>query len=45
MDDLAKYNRERWEELAKADVPFSRPWLDLDKKSVCKLIDPPRSDR
>ncbi len=40
MDDVAKYNKKRWEELAKANVPYSRPWLDLDKKSACKLIDP-----
>jgi len=40
MDDVAKYNKERWEQLTKANVPFSRRWLDLDKKSACKLIDP-----
>jgi len=40
MDDVAKYNKERWEELAKANVPFSRPWLDLDKKTARKMIDP-----
>jgi hypothetical protein len=33
MDDIARYNKERWEELAKANVIFSRPWLDLDKKT------------
>jgi len=40
MDDVAKYNKERWEELAKANVIFSRPWLDLDKKTARKMIDP-----
>ena len=40
MDDLAQYNKERWEELAKANVPFSRPWLDLDKRTARKMIDP-----
>ena len=30
MDELAKYNKERWEALAQADVMFSRPFLDLD---------------
>ena len=40
MDDVARYNKERWEELAKANVIFSRPWLDLDKKTARQLIDP-----
>ncbi len=40
MDDVARYNEERWEELAKANVIFSRPWLDLDKKTARELIDP-----
>lgn len=40
MDDVAKYNKERWEALAKANVIFSRPWLDLDKKTARKMIDP-----
>jgi len=40
MDDVARYNKERWEELAKANVIFSRPWLDLDKKTARKMIDP-----
>src|SRR5262245_52224310 len=30
LDDAARYNRERWEALARAHVQFSRPWLDLD---------------
>lgn len=40
MDDVAKYNKERWEALAKANVISSRPWLDLDKKTARKMIDP-----
>jgi len=40
MDDVAKYNKERWEELARSNVMFSLPWLDLDKKIAIKRIDP-----
>lgn len=29
MDELARYNQERWEELAGANVLYSRPLLDL----------------
>jgi SAM-dependent methyltransferase len=31
VDELAKHNKERWEELVQADVLYSRPWLDLDR--------------
>ncbi len=40
MDDIARYNKERWEELAKAKVRFSRPALDLDEASARALVDP-----
>ena len=40
MDDLAKYNKERWEALAKAGIAFSRPMLDLDARSARGLVDP-----
>jgi len=30
MDDLARFNKERWEALAQADIEYSRPVLDLD---------------
>jgi SAM-dependent methyltransferase len=30
MDELARYNKERWEELVGAGILYSRPWLDLD---------------
>ena len=40
MDEVAKYNKERWEELAKANVMFSRPWLDLNRKTAREMIDP-----
>jgi SAM-dependent methyltransferase len=40
MDDIAKYNKERWEELAESNVPYSRPWFDLDETSARAKIDP-----
>lgn len=40
MDDVSRYNRERWEELARARVGFSRPALDLDEESARRMLDP-----
>lgn len=40
MDELAAYNKARWEELSAANVMFSRPWLDLDGDSARQRIDP-----
>jgi len=40
MDELAKYNQERWEELAKAEVEFAKPWLELTPKRAREAIDP-----
>jgi len=40
MDDIARYNKERWEALSAAKVAFSRPRLDLDATSARKLVDP-----
>ena len=40
MDEVARYNHERWEELAKANVTYSRPWLDLEKDSARARVDP-----
>jgi ubiquinone/menaquinone biosynthesis C-methylase UbiE len=40
MDEIAQYNQARWEELAQANISHSRPWLDLDKDSARKRIDP-----
>jgi SAM-dependent methyltransferase len=40
MDDLATYNKERWEALAGANVLFSRPMLDLDAASARAYLDP-----
>ena len=40
MDDLAKFNKERWEELAKNGVIYSRPFLELDTTSARQVVDP-----
>jgi len=40
MDDLARYNRERWEELAQAGIDYSRPALDLADGSARAMVDP-----
>ena len=40
LDDLARFNKERWEELAQAGVEYSRPLLDLDPVSAHRMLDP-----
>jgi ubiquinone/menaquinone biosynthesis C-methylase UbiE len=40
MDEIAKYNKERWEDLARSNVAFSRPFLNLDKESARRMLDP-----
>jgi len=40
LDDLARYNKERWEDLARANIMYSRPVLDLDADSARKMVDP-----
>lgn len=40
MDEIARYNKERWEALAAANITFSRPLLDLNADSARKLVDP-----
>ncbi len=40
MDELARYNKERWEELARARIVFSRPALDLDAAAARRMLDP-----
>jgi SAM-dependent methyltransferase len=39
-DDVARYNKERWEALARARVPYSRPMLDLNAGTARDLVDP-----
>ena len=40
MDELARYNKAQWEELARSKVEYSRPWFDLDENSARKAVDP-----
>jgi 2-polyprenyl-3-methyl-5-hydroxy-6-metoxy-1,4-benzoquinol methylase len=40
VDEIAKYNQERWEDLARNNVPYSRPFLDLDEKKARHEVDP-----
>lgn len=40
MDELARYNKERWEALAQAGVTFSRPFLTLDEQTARDVVDP-----
>lgn len=40
MDEVARYNKERWEDLARARIVFSRPALDLDEASARRMLDP-----
>jgi 2-polyprenyl-3-methyl-5-hydroxy-6-metoxy-1,4-benzoquinol methylase len=40
MDELARYNKKRWEALAGAGITFSRPRLDLNEQTARELLDP-----
>ena len=40
MDEIAQYNTERWEALARARAIFTRPYLDLDQDTARQMIDP-----
>ncbi len=39
MDDIAKFNRNRWNDLVKADIVYSRPFLDLTQESALQKLD------
>ncbi|MCH7802206.1 MAG: class I SAM-dependent methyltransferase [Chloroflexi bacterium] len=39
MDEIARFNKERWEELAMAGIEYSRPFLNLDEVSARNVID------
>jgi SAM-dependent methyltransferase len=39
MDEIANFNKNRWNELARSNVAFSRPRLDLDPASARELVD------
>jgi len=40
VDEIAQYNRGRWNELAEAGVAYARPYLDLGEASARDLVDP-----
>ena len=40
MDDLSRYNKERWEELAQSNIEYSRPARNLDLRSAREMVDP-----
>ena len=40
MDEIARFNKERWEELAQAGVEYSRPFLALDESTAQKVFNP-----
>lgn len=40
LDDIARYNQARWDELAQANVVYSRPMLDLTPASAAAFVDP-----
>lgn len=40
MDELATYNKARWEELAQSNIEYSRPALDLTLESARRMVDP-----
>jgi ubiquinone/menaquinone biosynthesis C-methylase UbiE len=40
MDDIARYNQQRWQELADANALFTRAKLNLDVESAQEMVDP-----
>jgi SAM-dependent methyltransferase len=40
VDELASFNKARWEEIAGADSEYTRPWLDLDAATARARLDP-----
>lgn len=40
LDEIALFNRERWNELAQAGVQYSLPALDLDAAAARRMVDP-----
>jgi SAM-dependent methyltransferase len=39
MDDIARYNRERWNDLARNRILYSRPYLDLTPETAREVVD------
>ena len=40
LDDLARFNQERWDDLARSGIEYARPYLDLDEDTARDLVDP-----
>ncbi len=40
MDEIARYNKERWEALAGANIEYSRPYLNLTPQTARAELDP-----
>jgi SAM-dependent methyltransferase len=40
MDDIARYNAERWRRLVEANAVFTQPKLDLDANTARTMVDP-----
>lgn len=40
MDEIAQFNRERWNALVNAGVLYGRPWLDLTPLTAKQRLDP-----
>lgn len=40
LDELAQFNKERWEALVASGIQYSRPWLDLDMATARQRMDP-----
>ena len=39
MDDLAQFNMERWNALARAGIEYTVPYLDMDESAARRLVD------
>lgn len=40
LDELAQFNKARWEAIAAAQSVYTRPWLDLDIATARQRVDP-----
>lgn len=40
MDEVSRYNVQRWEALVRAEALFTRPWLDLTAETARERVDP-----
>ncbi len=39
LDEIARFNQQRWDELARAGVQYARPYLDMDESAARDLVD------